>query len=125
MSKRLTVLTSFADLALVFPSETLSPAEDDAEAGPFPAETDDFEPAAGVAGLLDAGPGEDERDLADLLADLEVAGALLTAAVRQDGEARTLAFRDLEQYEVLVAQQAKADQSAAAPVQRQQPAAAW
>jgi hypothetical protein len=58
----------------------------------------------GNAALPDAPspPAADRLDLADLLAELESASLTLATVMRQDQEARTVALRDLEQYDTLV-----------------------
>src|SRR4051794_22498315 len=56
-------------------------------------------------------PTEPVADLAGLLAKLEAAGATLATIARQDQETRTLALRDLAQYDALVAIQHEADQA--------------
>jgi hypothetical protein len=50
----------------------------------------------------------DRPDLVDLLPDLEAASLTLATVIRQDQEARTLALRDLEQYDTLVARRPEA-----------------
>ncbi len=48
-------------------------------------------------------------ELAELLAQLEVAGATLATVARQDQETRAVALRDLERYDAAVGAQAEAD----------------
>src|SRR5581483_11847812 len=48
-------------------------------------------------------------ELAELLAQLEVASATLATVARQDQETRDVALRDLERYDAAVAAQAEAD----------------
>jgi hypothetical protein len=89
------VLKSFAELANVFDLGALPdvPADRVAE-----------ERAPTV-------PAEPVADLAGLLAELEAASATLATITRQDQETRTLALRDLAQYDALVAEQREAEQA--------------
>ncbi len=89
------VLKSFAELANVLDLDALpdSPAE---------VVTEETTPTP---------PVEPAADLAGLLAELEAASATLATVARQDQETRTLALRDLAQYDALVAEQRQAEQA--------------
>lgn len=94
MSQRI-VVKSFTDLALVLKLEDL-PAEPSAEA---PA-------TATVTATQDEPP-----DLAQLLADLEAAGATLAEMTRCDEARRVQARRDLDAYDAVAASQREAEQA--------------
>jgi hypothetical protein len=87
------VLKSFAELANVLDFDALPDGPTDAVA----------------EGTAPSVPAEPAADLAGLLAELEVASATLTTVARQDQETRTLALRDLAQYDALVAEQREAE----------------
>ncbi len=91
MSKQIT-LNSFEELARVFQPEDLQPdaREGIKDAAQPSAQTDTPEPA-------------------DLLAELQRAGATLATIARRDDEARRLALSELERYDALVAQQSEAE----------------
>src|SRR5581483_4503956 len=89
------VLKSFAELASVLDLDALPGASADVvaeETAPTP-------------------PAEPATDLAGLLAELEAASATLATVARQDQETRTLALRDLAQYDALVGAQREAEQA--------------
>jgi len=52
-----------------------------------------------------------DPDLPALLAELEIAGATLATIARRDEEARAVALRDLDRYDLLVARQREAEQA--------------
>jgi hypothetical protein len=89
------VLKSFAELANVLDLDTLPD-------GPADIVTEETTPTP---------PAEPAADLAGLLAELEAASATLATVARQDQETRTLALRDLAQYDALVAEQCEAEQA--------------
>src|SRR5579859_2371143 len=60
--------------------------------------------------LIPSEPSEDGVVLADLLRELEAASLTLATVVRQDQESRTLALRDLDHYDALVAREHEATQ---------------
>src|ERR1700674_395690 len=60
--------------------------------------------------LVPSKPSVDGVALADLLSELEAASLTLATVIRQDQETRTLALRDLEHYDALVAREREAEQ---------------
>jgi hypothetical protein len=82
------VVRSFADLPRLLNLEELPTGPVDEPVEPPPAEAD---------------AADQMPDLAELLAELEAASATLAAIARQDQASRTLALRDLEQYDALAA----------------------
>jgi hypothetical protein len=65
----------------------------------------------GAVDLPDATPAPAvcTSDLTDLLSELDAASLTLATVIRQDQEARTLALRELEQYDTLVARRQEAE----------------
>jgi len=76
-------------------------------------ETLEMQPSAASEEIEASRCVELTSDLAGLLTKLEAASAMLATVARQDQEARTLALRDLAQYDALVAQQRQAEQAQA------------
>jgi hypothetical protein len=103
------MVRSFADLPLLFAAAAAAdraPAVTDIGAD----EADDAFSLTRMAGPpIAPEPTDNVPDLAGLLTQLEAASATLMTVARQDGEARLLALRDLEQYDALVAQQREAE----------------
>lgn len=98
------VLKSFAELAETLnldelPDEPLTPI-DNQPTSPAPVDDESTTPAA---------PIDTPIDLASLLTELEAAAVTLATISHQDQEARTLALRDLERYDTLVARQREAE----------------
>lgn len=92
-----TVLKSFAELA---------------EALDFHEPTDERAVVEGTAAeSVSEAPSPPAHDLQELLTELQTAGATLAAIARRDQEARTVALRDLERYDAIVAQQREAEQA--------------
>ena len=87
-------LKSFAELAEALNLDEPSVAQAAAEPEQF-----------AVAAIEPAAP----LDFANLLAELEAASATLATVMRQDQETRSLALRDLEQYDALVGRQHEAE----------------
>lgn len=120
-----TVVTNFTELAAVlYPDLLATDMADDQKADAASVRVPDGPPTPPSG---DASESEGEQgafSLPDLLAELEAAGATLATIMRQDREARTLALRDLDRYDALVAQQQEADHIVAQARHVQQQAAA-
>lgn len=99
------VLKSFAELAETLnlgelPDEPLTPIDDQPTIPGAPSDDQPTTPAA---------PVDTPIDLAALLTELEAAAATLATVSHQDQEAWTIALRDLERYDALVARKREAE----------------